>query len=615
MKPPLSRPSSPLTATDLELLRAFEPVVKYTKGEQFYSMDVERYIQVCSLWAHYPDGREELLIPKGQLTLEKLVQHRSLQFGAVEYLRFVMPQTLGESVGALSDRNKLHRAKQNVFKAGQGRLARGGLLPRIADALFSLTLLARGRVPGAIAAQAELQYDEMQQRGEKFVYHGRVARQNGWTILQYWFFMAFNSWRSGFHGVNDHESDWEMIMVYLYELDGRLYPEWVAYASHDFHGDDLRRRWDDQSELDLINGHPVVYAGAGSHASYFRPGEYQAEVGLPLPNWLAQGARIWSHFWRQTLGIGSGEPENPFRIPFVDFARGDGLSIGPGAMKEWTPNVISEATPWVSEYQGLWGLYARDPISGENAPAGPMYNRDGSPRSSWYDPLGFSGLDKVPPPPQELPLVEERIADLSTRQEAIQTELEPKSRALEELGIQMRAMQGNTHLAIPYEQLQRQANILSEQVKALRREHSENAALLGSLERRAAKLRANIPDDPQAHILHLGKPVSTARMRFNRLAEFWAAVSISVLLLGIVALAIFYPSYLFGGILFLIFLFIMLESLLRGTYVSTINNLAVILAVISIVGLLFRFGREFLLAALVVAAIFLLLQKLRELRE
>ena len=80
-------------------------------------------------------------------------------------------------------------------------------------------------------------------------------------------------------------------------------------------------------QLDLVNGHPVVYAGAGSHASYFRQGEYQAEVSLPQPGWLAGLSRVWNKFWTETLG----QPEgNPFRIPFVDFARGDGLGIGEG---------------------------------------------------------------------------------------------------------------------------------------------------------------------------------------------------------------------------------------------------------------------------------------------
>jgi len=75
----------------------------------------------------------------------------------------------------------------------------------------------------------------IREHDEKYVYQGRVVRQSGWTICQYWFFFAYNPWRSGFHGVNDHESDWEMISVYLYEDAGELKPEWAAYASHDFH--------------------------------------------------------------------------------------------------------------------------------------------------------------------------------------------------------------------------------------------------------------------------------------------------------------------------------------------------------------------------------------------
>lgn len=615
MNPLEQRPSVSSKATDIEILRAFEPVCKYTQGEQFFPMDVERYVQLCALCVRYADGREQVLIPRGQLTLENLVQSRNLDFDAVEYLRFVAPQTFQESVGALSQGRAMHRAKQNVFRAGQGRLARGGLLPRVADALFSLTLLLRGRVPGAVAAQAEIQYDELLKREEKFMYHGRVVRQNGWTILQYWFFLAYNSWRSGFHGVNDHESDWELMMVYLYESEGRLYPEWVAYASHDFHGDDLRRRWDDREELDLIGDHPVVYAGAGSHASYFRPGEYQAEVSVPLPKALSRLTRALGQFWRQTLGLGGGYDSNPFRIPFVDFARGDGLIIGPAQEKPWTPNLISEATPWVSEYRGLWGLFARDPISGENAPAGPMYNRDGTPRSSWYDPLGFSGLDKVPPPPQELPRIETRMNELNARQTEIQTELAPQIQTLQQLGIQLRAMQGNPFLALPYENLQLESNRLSEAIKTLRREESQNAALLETLRRRAEKLRAGIPDDPRAHILHLGKPVSTARMRFNRLAEAWAAVSISALLLGIVAILIFQPELLLAGAIVMIIAFILIDAALRGIYVNTINTIAVLLALAGMAVLLVQYWQFILIVGLIAIAIFLLAQKVRELRE
>ncbi|MFA5873253.1 MAG: hypothetical protein WC832_04745, partial [Anaerolineales bacterium] len=374
MAPASDRPTAPVTASDLELLRKFEPVVSYTKGEQFFPTDVEHYISECSLWEHHPDGRDELLVKQGELTLEKLIESRPAEFGSVRYLRFIETLSLAESAQVLADQLLLRRKLGNYFHAGIGRLARGGILPRLLDGLFSLSFLLRGKVSAATAAAAEIDYNEMFTEDRQYTYYGRVTRQNGWTILQYWFFFCFNSWRSGFHGVNDHESDWEMVTIYLYEADGQLIPEWAAYASHDFKGDDLRRRWDDHAELKIAEqSHPVIFTGAGSHASYFRRGEYQAEVNLPLPGWFSGLIRTWNRLWTETLG----QPAiNSFHIPFVDFARGDGLRIGPGEPQTWSPVLMDESTVWVSQYRGLWGLFARDPISGENAPAGPMYNRD-----------------------------------------------------------------------------------------------------------------------------------------------------------------------------------------------------------------------------------------------
>jgi hypothetical protein len=388
-----SQLGTPSTASDLELLRTYEPIVRYTSGEQFFPMAVEPYVRSCSLWLYHPDDRDEEVIPEGELTVEKLVEPRGAAFGSLFYLRFIGRLGLGESTKALADARRLERGQERKFRAGVGRLARGGLLPRLGDAVFSATLLLRGRVPGATAAAAELKYAGLLRQDERYVYHGRVVRHGGWTICQYWFFFAYNNWRSGFHGVNDHESDWEMIAVYLYEDDGALIPEWFAYASHDFHGADLRRRYDDPGDLTLEGRHPVVFAGAGSHASYFVAGEYMAEVPIPVPRRVASFLEAAGRFWRDTLGQGS-DVEGGLRIPFVDYARGDGLTVGPDQEREWTPNLIDEKTPWVSAYRGMWGLYAQDPISGENAPAGPMYNRDGSVRAGWYDPLGFAELDK-----------------------------------------------------------------------------------------------------------------------------------------------------------------------------------------------------------------------------
>jgi hypothetical protein len=404
-----------------------------------------------------------------------------------------------------------------------------------------------------------------------------------------------------------------MISVYLYEADGRLIPEWVAYASHDFHGSDLRRRWDDSTDLELESGHPVVYAGAGSHASYFRHGEYQAEVPVPAPRRVKQLAGALSGFWRETLGQGD-ETRSPLRIPFIDFARGDGLGIGPGQASEWTLNVIDDTTPWVHKYRGLWGLYAQDPISGENAPAGPMYERNGSPRPSWFDPLGFAGLDQVPPPPEELAVVDGERARLEARRGELDLLIAGETEVLRELGVRLQSMLGSPHLAAQSARLEAQVAEQAAMLTALRKERSENEDVLEGLTRRLERRSQGRADHPRAHIRNAAEPVAVSTMRFNRAAELWAALSISLLLIGLAVLILAAPGYVWGDLVVLLIAFVVGESILRGTFARTINRVAVILALIA-VGVLFATHWKLALVALLIAlATFLLLQRVREVR-
>jgi hypothetical protein len=605
----LTGPSAP----ELEILRAFEPVVRYTRGEKFFPMDVEPYVEASSLWVHVPDGSDREVVPEGELTLDRLVELRDAPFGSLFYLRFVQPLDLGESAAALAGERRLEKEQQSEFKAGVGRLARGGLLPRLGDGLFSLSLILRGTVPGATAAAAALKYVGLHERNPGFVYHGRVVRQGGWTVCQYWFFFAYNPWRSGFHGVNDHESDWEMISVYLYEGDDGLVPEWVAYASHDFHGADLRRRFDDRSDLELVDGHPVVYAGAGSHASYFRHGEYQAEIPIPAPRRIKQLANAASTFWRERLGQGD-ETSRPLRIPFVDFARGDGVGIGPGEVNDWAPRVIDESTPWVGEYRGLWGLFARDPISGENAPAGPMYDRDGSPRASWFDPLGFAGLAEVAPPPLQPELMAAELELLGARQGELELALGEATVQIREVGARLESMRGSPHLAHASARVEAEVAELSTRLTALRRERYENAAVVEGLRRRIAALEAGERDDPRAHIRHAAEPVPASKMRFDHAIEVWAAVSISALLAGLAVLLVVSPGNAWAEAIVLVLAFVVGESVLRGTFVRTINRVGVILALVAVVVLLVQYAQWAFFGILVALAAFLLYQRVQEYR-
>ncbi len=605
---------------DLALLRRFEPVICYTKGEQFFPMDVARYVRLCSYWVQRPNRTPLRIWPEGELTLDRLGQPRVHGQGAVNYLKFIEPLNLTE-MAALRLRHGL-LGQEDEFRAGRGRLARVGYASRLVDALFSLSLLARGRVPGATAVAAARAYQEMIVEREMYKYYGRVARQNGWVGLQYWFFYAYNNWRSGFFGANDHESDWEMIYIYLYQDEGELHPEWVAYAAHDFSGDDLRRHWDDD-EVEKVGEHPVIYAGAGSHASYFQKGEYLAELEIPLVTPLIRLADQLQKGWDWAARpYREDEDERAkwsdfsiFRVPFVDYARGDGLVIGPGQAKTWAePSLIDPPPPWVKDYRGLWGWYARDPFSGENAPAGPMYNRDGTVRRSWYDPLGWAGLEKVPPPPQRQTFITLRQAQIEARREELAQLIELKSEELQGLGIELRAVSELPHLKQVKRTHEERLQAAAAELDELRAQMAEDAAVSQALGRYAGRIRRGMRGPLRVHIRRAHEPASDEGKRINAFAEVWAALSIGLFMIGFVTLALFAREYLVFGLISLISLIVFIEASFRRRLTRVITSVTIALAVVAALALLFEFFWELVTVGVLAAGSYIMWENLRELR-
>lgn len=615
---------------DTKLLRRFEPVIHYTRGEKFFPMDVEPYVNSCSLWMQKPGRQPVCLVPEGELELYTLSQPRVDGFGTVYYLKFIEPLNIPELAAYALQEGLKKKDPKDVFHAGRGRLARVGYFSRFIDALFTLTLLARGRVPGDTAAAAAQAYHRIMQTGKHYRYFGRVVRQNNWTILQYWYFYPFNDWRTGFFGANDHEADWEMVCVYLSETEGEdLSPEWVAYASHDFFGDDLRRRWDDP-ELEKLGEHPVIYCGAGSHASYFAPGEYLTEIELPFLSPVVRLTERIHHSWRQLLRytqredddeeeIEDLEPGGPtfhiFRIPFVDYARGDGLSIGPGCDKEWDePHLLSPPPEWAIHYRGLWGVYVRDPFAGENAPAGPVYNRDGTVRRSWYDPLGWSGLDKVPPANKALKIVLQRQIDIENQRENLARKINEKTQELTNLGVELASMTGHPHMVAIHTSHQQRISSLSNELKELRAEFASDGSILETLEQYASQLRRGDHGPARAHIRRAHRPASDLGLRLSRIAESWAAISIGIVMLSFVGTVFFARQYLIWGLLAIIGIIVFVEAGFRRRLIYLTNNLTIGLAAVSTLILFIEFFWTILIVTVILAGVYITWENIKELR-
>lgn len=581
------------THDDMELLRSYEPIVRLTQGEYFFPVAVEDYVEAAELLERKPGSRaEEVVAERGTLTLERLAELGSGHPQPGQYLRFVDDPFSRTQVARWQLRGDRPRIRDT------SRLARVGILSRFVDALVRLSLFFRGGVASGTQAAAETKYRE-DLRDDHHPYYGRVVRQLGYVALQYWFFYAFNDWRSRVNGVNDHEADWEQVVVYLaQESDGSMRPAWVVFSAHDEVGDDLRRRWDDP-DLTLVGDHPVVNAGAGSHSGAYLAGEYLTTIEPPAFHRLI---RLFRGVTRTLLPWTRSSQQSGIGIPYVDYNRGDGLAIGPGQDREWHAVQIDDDTPWVFDYRGLWGNDTADPLGGERGPAGPRYERSGTVRQSWGDVVGWSGLAKVAPDPDiATELIRARLAELDLQ----------IADADERLNTERTRLRADVASGVPVRRDQE-------------RQRDELAARRTALgdERRRLDARLDQPpleQGPHDHLQHRHVPTPQARSTRRRVLAIWSALSTPVILI-IMAIALL-PGWEveLRGLAFVTILGLLVaEALARRQLVHFIVTLIVLAAVtlvlLTFAGIVINFGwQRALAAASFLMAILLLAANISEL--
>jgi hypothetical protein len=595
-------------ADDLRLLRRYEPVLRFTRGELFLPMPVPAYLETCALWRSAGPGRsrgrrkaDERVCAPGEVTPERLAQAGAASEAGDLALRYVERPLDRREYRAW--RRTPGRAR---LAAGSSRFAAVGLVGRLIDAVMRLSLLVRGRVPGGTAAAAEQSY-RAQAGSPRYPYYGHVTRDRGFVALQYWFLYAMNDWRSTFGGVNDHEADWEQVTVFLPDPpDQAARPAWVAFSSHDEAGDDLRRRHDDP-DIEWRDTHPVVFAGAGSHSGAYLPGDYLITVEPPALRRVIGATR---RLTRLLLPWTRDHQSNAFGIPFIDYRRGDGAGVGPGEEREWDPVVVDDATPWLRDYRGLWGLDTGDPFGGERAPAGPRYERTGAVRACWSDPVGWAGLDKESPTPKaEQQAVEERMTELDGQISAVADQLAARGDELRRVRAGTRALRhvgiagdpaALASLETSAEQLRTRRRALADEREALAR-----ASVLG------------LPlEDPHAHLRHRAVPnLDPARTR-RRVLHTWSAISASVLLAGLAVIVLGQGGALLDALAALTLIMLSVEAFARRHLARFAGGLlaAAVVAAVVWAAIVTAIGnwREAVAALLGLAALVLLVANIRD---
>ncbi len=325
-------------------------------------------------------------------------------------------------------------------------------------------------------------------------------------------------------------------------------------------------------------------------------------------------------FWVRTLrqpdpGDIATHLEEALSASFVDYGRGDGLAVGPGHPATWTPIEISDDDAWVDGYRGLFGLDTHDRFGGERSPAGPKYNRNGTQRMTWHDPLGFGGLDKAAPPFRWRVVLHERAAELRAERAVLETRSRSASRSCRHSRWRSKrwpstAAWSALRVAVPPSS---RAGEL--ELRDLRKQHAALDDRLTATRREIRQVADGDVGDPRAHLTSPHRPVPPEDTQHGLIVEIWSALSVSLLLIAVAGLVWFQGLPWWAAILLGLGGYVVLESSFRRRLTQLILAVTVVLAIVGAIVIAWEFRLEAVLAALVGLAFLIFSDNLREVRR
>jgi hypothetical protein len=127
------------------------------------------------------------------------------------------------------------------------------------------------------------------------------------------------------------------------------------------------------------------------------------------------------------------------------------------------------------------------------------------------------------------------------------------------------------------------------------------------------RLKAGDMGDPQSHLDHKMTPQSEQELRQSRLAEMWAAISVGVLMLGIVAMVGLGVAGWTLTLAFIAGMVFVIESILRRKVIQLLVNVTIVLALVTGAVLLWEFFWWTVVVATVAVATLIIADNIREL--
>ncbi len=274
-----------------DLLRRFQPALRYDSNEQFFADDATQYTDApgIELRRASAGGRPGAILARS----ESDAKEPKLTLAFLDPVTYVTGEAV-EKTDIIGVRGKDYRRRYVALRQAR---------PDLNNHLY-----------------------------------GRAVEVNGRLWLQYWAWYFYNDYQLAL-GIGTHEGDWESVQLRI-GTDGDA-PDVAVYAQH---RSGERRAWEDVERPPGAPDTPLVYVSRGSHAAYFEAGYHQTDAWYDVADGKRPAPKLelelvdedGEHAWMRWPGRwGDTVPRD----------RNDGLDqaspTGPGMKRHWrNPDVL-----------------------------------------------------------------------------------------------------------------------------------------------------------------------------------------------------------------------------------------------------------------------------------
>jgi hypothetical protein len=231
---------------------------------------------------------------------------------------------------------------------------------------------------------------------------------------------------------------------------------------------------------------------------------------------------------------------------------------------------------------------------------------------SWFDPLGWAGVDKLIPPDSIAVKLEERINEVDADLNALNEQIEADRERLRDVALDVEGLRATEYFSSIHDQRAIELTAQHAAFQGLIARQNQLSETRLALRDYLDRVRSGDLGPPDAHLKHPHHPAPPVKLR--RSIEFWAAISGALALLVFGYLLVFQPNNWIWWIIGVAVGFGAIDALARGQTAKYLLTAIITLAIISAVILFIEFWQWIIVAVIAVVVIYMIRDNLREIR-